>query len=67
MISEEVGFKLENTVVSDLGSAKRIVIDKDDTTIIDGGGEKDKMIGRIEEINVAFEMSTSDYDSEKLQ
>ena len=67
MISEEVGFKLENTVVSDLGSAKRIVIDKDDTTIIDGGGEKDKIKGRIEEIKVAVEKSTSDYDSEKLQ
>ena len=67
MISEEVGFKLENTVVSDLGSAKRIVIDKDDTTIVDGGGEKDKIKGRIEEIKGAVEKSTSDYDSEKLQ
>jgi chaperonin GroEL len=67
VISEEVGFKLENTVASDLGSAKRIVIDKDNTTIIDGGGEADKIKGRIEEIRVAIDKSTSDYDSEKLQ
>jgi chaperonin GroEL len=67
VISEEVGFKLENTVVSDLGSAKRIVVDKDDTTIVDGAGDKDKINGRIEEIKVAVDKSTSDYDSEKLQ
>ena len=67
VISEDVGFKLENTVVSDLGSAKRVVIDKDDTTIVDGAGEKKKIQGRIEEIKVAIDKSTSDYDSEKLQ
>ena len=67
VISEEVGFKLENAVTSDLGSAKRVVIDKDDTTIIDGGGEKVKIQGRIEEIKVAIDKSTSDYDGEKLQ
>ena len=67
VISEEVGFKLENTVTSDLGSAKRVVIDKDDTTIVDGAGEKEKIQGRIEEIKVAVDKSTSDYDSEKLQ
>ncbi|MFV2007274.1 MAG: chaperonin GroEL [Longimicrobiales bacterium] len=67
VISEEVGFKLENTVTSDLGSAKRVVIDKDDTTIIDGAGEKAKIQGRIEEIKVAIDKSTSDYDREKLQ
>jgi len=67
VISEEVGFKLENAVVSDLGSAKRVVIDKDDTTIIDGGGEADKIKGRIDEIRVAIDKSTSDYDQEKLQ
>ena len=66
-ISEEVGFKLENTVASDLGSAKRVVIDKDDTTIIDGAGDTDKLKGRIEEIRVAIDKSTSDYDREKLQ
>jgi len=67
VISEELGFKLENTVVSDLGSAKRIVVDKDNTTIVDGAGEKEKIQGRIEEIKVAIEKSTSDYDREKLQ
>ena len=67
VISEEVGFKLENAVLSDLGSAKRIVIDKDNTTIIDGAGETDKIKGRIEEIKVAIDKSTSDYDREKLQ
>jgi len=67
VISEEVGFKLENTVVSDLGNAKRVVIDKDDTTIIDGAGEQEKIKGRIEEIKVSIDKSTSDYDREKLQ
>jgi chaperonin GroEL len=67
VISEEVGFKLENTVTSDLGRAKRIVIDKDNTTIIDGRGESSKIKGRIEEIRVAIDKSTSDYDKEKLQ
>ncbi len=67
VISEEVGFKLENAVVSDLGTAKRVVIDKDNTTIIDGAGGEDKISGRIEEIKVAIDKSTSDYDREKLQ
>ena len=67
VISEEVGFKLENAVVSDLGTAKRVVIDKDDTTVIDGAGSEDKIHGRIEEIKVAIDKSTSDYDKEKLQ
>ena len=67
VISEEVGFKLENAVLSDLGSAKRIVIDKDNTTLIDGAGEEDKIHGRIEELKVAIDKSTSDYDKEKLQ
>ncbi|NNF29414.1 MAG: chaperonin GroEL [Gemmatimonadetes bacterium] len=67
VISEEVGFKLENAVVSDLGTAKRVVIDKDNTTVIDGAGEQDKIQGRIEEIKVAIDKSTSDYDREKLQ
>ena len=66
VISEEVGFKLENAVLSDLGAAKRVVIDKDDTTIVDGAGQKDKIQGRIEEIKVAIDKSTSDYDREKL-
>ena len=67
VISEEVGFKLENAVVSDLGTAKRVVIDKDDTTVIDGAGSEEKIHGRIEEIKVAIDKSTSDYDKEKLQ
>ena len=67
VISEEVGFKLENAVVSDLGKAKRIVVDKDNTTIVDGAGEQDKIQGRINEIRVAIDKSTSDYDREKLQ
>ncbi|MBI5601357.1 MAG: chaperonin GroEL [Gemmatimonadetes bacterium] len=67
VISEEVGFKLENAVLSDMGRAKRLVIDKDNTTIIDGYGDEDKIKGRIKEIEVAIEKSTSDYDKEKLQ
>src|ERR671921_78937 len=67
VISEEVGFKLENAVVTDLGRAKRIVVDKDNTTIVDGAGEQDKIQGRINEIRAAIDKSTSDYDKEKLQ
>jgi chaperonin GroEL len=67
VISEELGFKLENAVLSDLGRAKRIVIDKDNTTIVDGAGEEEKIQGRIGEIKSQIEKSTSDYDSEKLQ
>jgi len=67
VISEEVGFKLENAVITDLGRAKRIVVDKDNTTIIDGSGADDKIQGRIKEIRVAIDSSTSDYDKEKLQ
>jgi chaperonin GroEL len=67
VISEEVGFKLENAVISDLGKAKRIVIDKDNTTLVDGAGAEDAIQGRIKEIRAAIDKSTSDYDSEKLQ
>ncbi len=67
VISEELGFKLENAVLSDLGQAKRIVIDKDNTTLVDGAGEQDKIQGRIQEIKAAVDKSTSDYDKEKLQ
>ena len=67
VVSEEVGFKLENAVITDLGRAKRIVIDKDNTTIIDGGGDEDKIKARVKEIEVQMEKSTSDYDKEKLQ
>jgi chaperonin GroEL len=67
VISEEIGFKLENAVVSDLGSAKRIVVDKDNTTLIDGAGESEKIQGRIKELRGQIDKSTSDYDKEKLQ
>ncbi len=67
VISEEVGFKLENTVLNDLGQAKRIVVDKDNTTIVDGKGTSEAIRGRINEIKAAIEKSTSDYDKEKLQ
>ncbi len=67
VVSEDVGFKLENAVSSDLGSAKRVVIDKDNTTIIDGAGEEVNIQGRIEELKAAIDKSTSDYDGEKLQ
>jgi chaperonin GroEL len=67
VISEEVGFKLENAVLSDLGRAKRIVVDKDNTTIVDGAGAEKDIQGRIQEIKAAIDKSTSDYDREKLQ
>ncbi|MBV6521397.1 MAG: 60 kDa chaperonin [Gemmatimonadaceae bacterium] len=67
VISDEVGFKLENAVVTDLGRAKRIVIDKDNTTLIDGAGDSEKIQGRIKEIRAAIDKTTSDYDREKLQ
>ncbi len=67
VISEELGFKLENATLNDLGRAKRIVVDKDNTTIVDGRGKGDGIQGRIAEIRGAIEKSTSDYDREKLQ
>ncbi len=67
VISEEVGFKLENAVLSDLGQCKRIVIDKDNTTLVDGAGSQDDIGGRIKEIKAAIDKGTSDYDGEKLQ
>ncbi len=67
VISEEVGFKLENATLNDLGQAKRVVIDKDNTTIVDGKGKDGDIQGRIAEIRGAIDKSTSDYDREKLQ
>ena len=67
VIAEELGLKLENVTISDLGRAKRVTIDKDNTTIVDGAGEKDKIKGRIAEIRAQIENTTSDYDREKLQ
>jgi chaperonin GroEL len=67
VISEEVGFKLENATLADMGRAKRIVVDKDNTTIVDGRGKSEDIKGRIAEIRVAVDKTTSDYDREKLQ
>src|SRR5438477_418607 len=66
-ISEELGFKLENTGLDDLGHIKRIVVDKDNTTLIGGKGKQADIQGRIGQIRAAIEKSTSDYDKEKLQ
>jgi len=67
VISEELGLKLENVTMKDLGRAKKVVIDKDNTTIIDGAGAKKAIEGRIAEIRGQIEKTTSDYDREKLQ
>jgi chaperonin GroEL len=67
MISEDMGYKLENTRVEDLGRAKRITIDKDNTTIIDGAGKRADLEGRVKQIRAQVEETTSDYDREKLQ
>ena len=67
VISEEVGFKLENAVISDLGTAKKVTIDKDNTTIVEGAGVKEEIKGRIGQIKKQIEDTTSDYDREKLQ
>jgi chaperonin GroEL len=67
VIAEEKGMKLENTVLGDLGTAKRIVVDKDNTTIVGGRGKQADIQGRIGEIRAAIDKSTSDYDKEKLQ
>jgi len=66
-ITEDLGIKLEGVKLEDLGKAKRITIDKDNTTIIDGAGEASKIKGRVSEIRLQIEKSTSDYDKEKLQ
>lgn len=67
VISEEVGFKLENATVNDLGSAKRVTIDKDTTTIVEGAGSGEEIKGRIGQLKKQIEASSSDYDKEKLQ
>ena len=67
VITEELGFKLENTGLADLGHFKRIVVDKDNTTLIGGKGKQADIQGRIGQIRTAIEKSTSDYDKEKLQ
>jgi len=67
VVSEEVGFKLENVTIKDLGQAKRVTIDKDNTTIVDGAGKAADIQGRIKAIKQQIETTTSDYDREKLQ
>jgi len=67
VISEEMGHKLESARVEDLGTAKKITIDKDNTTIVDGGGKKSDVEGRVKTIRAQIEETTSDYDREKLQ
>ena len=67
LVSEDLGIKLENVQVSDMGTAKRVVIDKENTTIVEGAGKKAAITGRIEQIRGQIEETKSDYDSEKLQ
>ena len=67
MISEDLGIKLENVSLKDMGTAKRVTLDKDNTTIIDGGGEKSALEGRVKQIRAQIDETTSDYDREKLQ
>jgi chaperonin GroEL len=67
VISEELGLKLENVTLKDLGRAKKVVIDKDNTTLVDGAGGKKAIEGRCQEIRNQIEKTTSDYDREKLQ
>jgi len=66
-VTEDLGIKLENIRVEDLGKAKKVVIDKDNTTIVEGSGKKDAIEGRVKQIRVQIDETTSDYDREKLQ
>ena len=66
-ISEDLGLKLENVSLNDLGRCKRVTIDKDNTTIVDGAGAKEKIEGRVKQIRTQIDETTSDYDREKLQ
>jgi chaperonin GroEL len=66
-ITEDLGIKLEGVKIEDLGTAKRVTIDKDNTTIVDGGGKGSDIEGRVKEIRAQIEKTTSDYDREKLQ
>jgi chaperonin GroEL len=67
VVSEDLGIKLENLTVNDLGKAKRISIDKDNTTVVDGAGSRSALEGRVKQIRAQIEETTSDYDREKLQ
>jgi chaperonin GroEL len=67
MISEDMGWKLENVTVKELGTARKVSLDRDNTTIIDGGGDRANIEGRVKQIRVQIDETTSDYDREKLQ
>src|SRR5207237_232086 len=67
LISEDLGIKLENIKIEDLGKAKRVTIDKENTTIVEGGGKNSDIQGRVAQIRRQIEETTSDYDREKLQ
>ncbi|NOZ68376.1 MAG: chaperonin GroEL, partial [Deferribacteres bacterium] len=67
MISEDLGIKLENITIDDLGKAKKITVDKENTTIVEGAGDPEKIKGRVKQIKTQIEETTSDYDREKLQ
>ncbi|NLA75674.1 MAG: chaperonin GroEL, partial [Deltaproteobacteria bacterium] len=67
VVSEDLGHKLENITINDLGTAKKITIDKDNTVIVDGGGNKKDLEGRVKQIRAQIDETTSDYDREKLQ
>src|SRR5207244_10877869 len=67
MIAEDLGIKLETVQLKDLGRAKRVVIDKDNTTLVDGSGKKTEIEARVKQIRAQIEETTSDYDKEKLQ
>ena len=67
VITEDLGIKLENIKIDDLGRAKKITIDKDNTTIVEGGGTTKQIEGRVKQIRTQIEETTSDYDREKLQ
>jgi chaperonin GroEL len=67
MIAEELGIKLENVTLKDLGRSKRVIVDKDNTTIVEGAGKKSAIEGRIQQIRAQIDETTSDYDREKLQ
>lgn len=67
VISEDLGLKLENITLNDMGTAKRVMLDKDNTTIVDGGGSRKALEGRVKQIRAQTDETTSDYDREKLQ
>ena len=67
VVSEDLGMKLDNVTINDLGRAKRVVVTKDETTVVDGAGEKDAIAGRVGQIQGQIEETSSDYDREKLQ